>query len=892
MILRTTGDPGPGSPHRKRVRSYDPKPWIPKDARLPGVYAKVMDPDEGMRAVNIERLALDDMAQRGYDDDTIAEWCRRMAGTYPHLGGLMTVRTGREFLAKLHPLAVFTLATYPGTLSQVLSALAHHTSDQYAVQRGADVFAGLPPFYATPHEWDQRVREWLSECEFGSRFSRKSGGYLSSPLPAGRDPALMRQLASAMKKGGAAKRSDLRRLYDHVMAAEGYTDADAVIWLDSATTSIRDAVPRLTLKGLRDALSVRALSNIVFEGKDGVRRMVEAMQSPGTCGVASYRGTTGYEIGSHQEMWGDDVAHYADLLASKGETKAMIEAMKTKAKALAARKAAPATTPATAAAAPTTTTKTKTGETIMTTETTARFDLVETSSHVLLSAMARVMAELKLDAEAVGECMDLIHDGAAVQQERVKSLVEYVRDASTEADLDHWKTFDLDGSKEDQDERETIVKELLRVAKTSKDPFGGETPFGEGEASEAEAEEEAEGETPATLGKPASDKAALINMAMGVAGLPPVEKLIEDFNQMVENLAQARREMKAIEKKARDGAYAPTAAPSAEGGKGDIPAGKVVWKKAATVFGLSRGKDAFSFEVPVWEWDHAHPHVPEADPDYIFRPFELMHVLIGVLQNKPTYLTGHTGTGKTTLVQQVAARLNWPFFRINFDSEITRLDLIGRDVLEGVGGITTSRFVDGVIPLHMSQPYMVVYDEFDFIRPDVAYVMQRVLENDALVLTEDGGRVVRPHAMHRIFATGNTVGQGDEHGMYQGARPQSLALLDRFTNWVHVDYLEADDRRKLVLKAAPSLDEASVNMVCQYITEHLEAFTTSKVVQPLSPRGYMELAARIETMTRFFPKSQRQAAIKTAFDATILHRANNQDRVVLDGIIKRVIRSA
>ena len=140
------------------------------------------------------------------------------------------------------------------------------------------------------------------------------------------------------------------------------------------------------------------------------------------------------------------------------------------------------------------------------------------------------------------------------------------------------------------------------------------------------------------------------------------------------------------------------------------------------------------------------------------------------------------------------------FGRINFDSEISRFDLIGRDILISEDGKTVSKFVDGLLPQFMSTPTIACFDEIDFVRPDVAYVMQSALEGNGLVITEDGGRIVRPHSHFRMFATGNTQGQGDEKGMYQGARPQSLALLDRFTVWAKIDYLDAKQRRNLVIK--------------------------------------------------------------------------------------------
>jgi cobaltochelatase CobS subunit len=267
---------------------------------------------------------------------------------------------------------------------------------------------------------------------------------------------------------------------------------------------------------------------------------------------------------------------------------------------------------------------------------------------------------------------------------------------------------------------------------------------------------------------------------------------------------------------------------------------------------------------------------------------ELFRVLMALVTNQRAYLHGHTGTGKTTLVEQVCARLGWPFLRLNFDSEITRLDLIGRDTLVQQDGVTVSRFVDGILPQALQGPYVLCFDEIDFVRPDVAYVMQRVLEGDGLVLTEDGGRIVKPHPMSRLIATANTVGQGDEHGMYQGARPQSLALLDRFTVWAQIDYLDAKDRETLVTTRVPALEPELRRRLCQYVDEHVRAFTGAKVLQPISPRGMIALAEAIVTWTRHMPASGRREAVGQAVAQTILDRATAQDRAVLKGIADRV----
>jgi len=270
----------------------------------------------------------------------------------------------------------------------------------------------------------------------------------------------------------------------------------------------------------------------------------------------------------------------------------------------------------------------------------------------------------------------------------------------------------------------------------------------------------------------------------------------------------------------------------------------------------------------------------------VFRPFELLRVLYAVMTNQRCYLHGHTGTGKTTLIEQVAARLNWPFMRVNFDSEITRMDLIGRDVLANEGGVTTSKFVDGILPQMMSGPYIGCLDEIDFVRPDIAYVLQRAAEGNGLMLTEDGGRMVKPHKLFRMFATGNTVGQGDEYGMYQGARPQSMAFLDRFTVWVKVDYLKPADRKKLIKSRLPKLSTLHAEKLNNYITEHLTAFTQSKVMQPISPRGFLSLGQAMTAYMSFIPDEKK--AVEEAIATTILDRASVNDRAVLKAISQRV----
>jgi cobaltochelatase CobS len=319
---------------------------------------------------------------------------------------------------------------------------------------------------------------------------------------------------------------------------------------------------------------------------------------------------------------------------------------------------------------------------------------------------------------------------------------------------------------------------------------------------------------------------------------------------------------------------------------GPIPSGRTKLFNANDIFPIpSEAKSGFDFEVPVWEWDGDHPYVPVRDDNYIFRAKELFSVLYALLTNQRCYLQGDTGTGKTTLIEQVAAHLNWPFRRVNFDSEITRMDLIGRDVLTNEGGTTTSKFVDGILPQMLSGPFIGCFDELDFVRPDVAYTMQAVLEGNGLLMNEDGGRIVHPHRMFRMFATANTVGQGDEKGMYQGARPQSMAMLDRFTVWVNVDYLSAEERMTLMRNKVANITDTMANALNSYVGEHIEAFKTGKIFQPISPRGFLATAECISYFNALMPDERE--ATRFAIENTILNRSTEQDRAVLNGIVDR-----
>lgn len=323
---------------------------------------------------------------------------------------------------------------------------------------------------------------------------------------------------------------------------------------------------------------------------------------------------------------------------------------------------------------------------------------------------------------------------------------------------------------------------------------------------------------------------------------------------------------------------------------GSLPAGQASMQKANAIFGITgaAGK-VFDFDIVTFDWGgQVHPMVPDVDPDYFFEPDSLLSVLTALLFNTKSWVYGHTGTGKTTLVEQVAARLNWPVIRLNFDSEISRLDMIGRDVIAvDKNGNTVTEFVDGVLPQAMQMPVILLCDEMDFIRPDVAYVMQRALENKGLLVTEDGGRLIQPHEHFRIFATANTKGAGDDTGRYMGARPQSGAFLNRFTNWIGVDYMKPDQVSELVIRKT-GVDAATAKVIGNYAKDHWRGFEQNDLMQDLSARNLVACAEQYHFFKGLMPADK---ALEKAFERTVFNRAATaHDAQTMRGIFQRVVK--
>ena len=197
----------------------------------------------------------------------------------------------------------------------------------------------------------------------------------------------------------------------------------------------------------------------------------------------------------------------------------------------------------------------------------------------------------------------------------------------------------------------------------------------------------------------------------------------------------------------------------------------------------------FDSNMDVMAFSERSEHVPEVDDDYLFNKETTQAILAGFAYNRRVMVTGYHGTGKSTHIEQVAARLNWPCIRINLDSHISRIDLIGKDAIVLKDGKQITEFKEGILPFAYQHNVALVFDEYDAGRPDVMFVIQRILESSGKLTLLDQSRVIRPHQAFRLFATANTVGLGDTTGLYHGTQQINQAQMDRWSIVTALNYL-------------------------------------------------------------------------------------------------------
>ena len=216
------------------------------------------------------------------------------------------------------------------------------------------------------------------------------------------------------------------------------------------------------------------------------------------------------------------------------------------------------------------------------------------------------------------------------------------------------------------------------------------------------------------------------------------------------------------------------------------------------IFGVSCKFDVFCFEDKT-------DHVPEIDSTYKFDPQTTLAILAGFACNRRVLIQGYHGTGKSTHIEQVAARLNWPCIRINLDSHISRIDLIGKDAIVLKDNKQITEFQDGMLPWAYKNPVALVFDEYDAGRPDVMFVIQRILEVEGKLTLLDQNKIINPHPAFRLFATTNTVGLGDMTGLYHGTQQINQGQMDRWHILSTLNYLDPSQELKVVMSKLGNL---------------------------------------------------------------------------------------
>lgn len=283
--------------------------------------------------------------------------------------------------------------------------------------------------------------------------------------------------------------------------------------------------------------------------------------------------------------------------------------------------------------------------------------------------------------------------------------------------------------------------------------------------------------------------------------------------------------------------------------------------------------ETFGFEADLKVHAFAEPNewTPVVDPAYHFDPDATLAILSGFVHNRRVLVQGAHGTGKSTHIEQIAARLNWPAVRVNLDGHISRMDLIGRDTIVLRDGKQVTEFAEGMLPWALQNPVALIFDEFDAGRPDVMFVIQRVLEKDGRLTLLDQNRVITPHPAFRLFATANTVGLGNLTGLYHGTQLLNQAQIDRFNVVTTLNYLDADVELKIVVAHVPDADPALVRRMVAVADLTRTGFAAGDISTVMSPRTVISWAENVE----IFDEADR------AFRLAFLNRCDEAERSIV-----------
>ena len=286
------------------------------------------------------------------------------------------------------------------------------------------------------------------------------------------------------------------------------------------------------------------------------------------------------------------------------------------------------------------------------------------------------------------------------------------------------------------------------------------------------------------------------------------------------------------------------------------------------LFGIDSDMEVPAFSEP-------EDHVPDVDEAYRFDHDTTLAILSGFAYNRRVMIQGYHGTGKSNHIEQVAARLNWPCIRINLDSHISRIDLIGKDAIVLRDGQQVTEFREGMLPWAVQNPTALVFDEYDAGRPDVMFVIQRVLEVEGKLTLLDQNRVIRPHPYFRLFSTTNTVGLGDTTGLYHGTQQINQGQMDRWNVVATLNYLSHEEEMEIVLAKVPSYNTKEGRQQTSAMVEVADltraGFMNGDISTVMSPRTVITWAENTEIFND----------LAFAFRLTFLNKCDEVERPVV-----------
>jgi len=292
---------------------------------------------------------------------------------------------------------------------------------------------------------------------------------------------------------------------------------------------------------------------------------------------------------------------------------------------------------------------------------------------------------------------------------------------------------------------------------------------------------------------------------------------------------------------------------------------------AREVFGVD-----VDWQVPAFS--KADPRVPDIDESYVFDPDTTLAILAGFAHDRRVMVQGYHGTGKSTHIEQVAARLNWPCIRINLDAHISRIDLVGRDAIVLRDGLQVTEFREGLLPWALQHPVALVFDEYDAGRPDVMFVIQRVLEQQGKLTLLDQNRVIRPDPNFRLFATANTVGLGDTSGLYHGTQAINQGQMDRWNLVVALNYLPAKTEQEIVHAKSPTTEAKTIADMVKVADMTRQGFIGGDISTVMSPRTVITWAQNAAIF----------GDVGFAFRVTFLNKCDEAERVLVAEYYQRV----